>query len=259
MPPESRETDIIRVPTGIKGMDKMLCGGVPAGSAVLISGSPGTGKTILCVQIMMNACRSGQRCLYITLENGKESVIKQAKRFAWPINEYLDKGLLTIMSFDILRDRDIIGTIFKLISKNKISHVVIDSLTAMENSASFLFEAERFDVMVTQKKTRFVKHEEWLLRAAVHYFIQQLKSLPVTSFLVSEISDETKRYSSDSVSEFLADGLILLHYLSIGAEENRVIEVRKMRFTDHMKGSHNFLIEDKRGITVELDIGTKFS
>jgi len=250
MPAPSPKGRIEQVPTGISGLDRLLRGGVPKSSVILVSGSPGTGKSILCTQIIANGCRSNENCLYVALEESIEDIMKQASAFGWPLRKYMDKGLLKILSHDILKDRDVISRVFNMISKYKIDRLVIDSLTSLEHNPSFLFEAERFDVMVTQKKTRFVKHDEWLLRAAMHYLIQRMRENPATVFLTNEILEESTQLSSDGMSEFLCDGIILLHYLSIGAQENRTIEVRKMRFVDHMKGTFNFRI-GRKGIVVD--------
>ena len=240
---------IKQVRTGIKGLDKLLCGGVPKGSAILLSGSPGSGKSILSTQILVNACNAKERCLYVSFEETTADIIKQANAFGWPIEKYMQNKSLKILSFDVLKDRDIIDRMFSTIKNHKIDIVIIDSLTALQHTPSFLFEAERFDVMVTQKKTRFVKHEEWLMHAAMHHIVQSLRKNPVTAFLISDIVEDTSQLSSDGISEFLCDGIILLKYLSIGAEESRLLEVRKMRFTDHLKGVHNFSIT-RAGVSI---------
>ncbi len=74
---------IKQVRTGIKGLDKLLCGGVPKGSAVLLSGSPGSGKSILSTQIMVNACNAKKRCLYVSFEETTADILKQANAFGW--------------------------------------------------------------------------------------------------------------------------------------------------------------------------------
>lgn len=258
MAPPSKSI-IERAPTGIVGLDKLLCGGMPKGSTVLVSGSPGAGKSILCAQTIINACRNGEQCLYICVEDDKEGLIKQAKALGWPIEECLNSGTLHLLSFDILKDRDVIDGIFKTIKQYKISRVVVDSMTALEHNPSFLFEIERLDVLITQKRTQFIRHEEWLTRIAIYNFIRQLRSSGVTSIIISEITEDNTRLSSDGVSEFLCDGIILLNYLRTGAEESRVIEVRKMRYTDHVKGPHIFNIDNAKGVRVEQEAGTKFS
>ncbi len=248
---------IERMRTGIKGLDELLHGGVPKGAVILISGSPGSGKSILSMQILVNGCRMGEKCLYVSFEQPYEDIVKQAKAFGWNVDGFIKRGLLKILSFDFVREGyELYNKMVSEIKSGGYNRVVIDSLTALENHPALLFEAERLDVRVTQKKVRLLGHEEWLRRAIITHLINILRAeKSLTAFLISEIREESNRLSSDGISEFLCDGVIVMHYLSIGAEENRVLEVRKMRFTDHKKGMYNFDI-NSRGISIKSDSTT---
>ena len=95
-------------------------------------------------------------------------------------------------------------------------------------------------------------HEGWLRRAIITHLINMLRNEKnLTAFLLSEIQEDSNQLSSDGISEFLCDGVIVLHYLSIGSEENRMLEIRKMRFTDHEKGLFPFDIKAK-----EIEVNT---
>jgi KaiC/GvpD/RAD55 family RecA-like ATPase len=84
--------DIERMKTGIKGLDELLHGGIPKGAVILISGSPGSGKSVLSMQILINGCKMGEKCLYVSFEQPVEDVIKQAKTFGWEVEKYSRKG-----------------------------------------------------------------------------------------------------------------------------------------------------------------------
>ena len=94
--PAPRNGDVDRLSTGIPGLDKFLEGGFVKGSTVLLTGGAGTGKTIFCIQFLLEGLRKGERCLYITLEESPEDIINDCARFGWDLASYLDKGLLTI-------------------------------------------------------------------------------------------------------------------------------------------------------------------
>jgi circadian clock protein KaiC len=53
--------------TGIWGLDNVLSGGLSRGHVFLVEGAPGTGKTTIALQFLMEGTRAGERCLYITL------------------------------------------------------------------------------------------------------------------------------------------------------------------------------------------------
>jgi len=57
----------------------------------------------------------------------------------------------------------------------------------------------------------------------------------LTTLMTTELPEGGERLSADGVSEFIADGVILLHYLGIGSAENRSALIRKMRYTSHQK------------------------
>ena len=67
--------------TGIKRLDKIMTGGFPENSTILIRGAPGTGKSTLCQQFITSGLVSKQPGIYITLDNSPEEVIKNMNRF----------------------------------------------------------------------------------------------------------------------------------------------------------------------------------
>ncbi|MCK5063410.1 MAG: AAA family ATPase, partial [Candidatus Aenigmarchaeota archaeon] len=69
---------INRVKTGVPGMDKLMEGGIPEGSVVLLSGGAGCGKTTFSCQFIMEGLNNGENCLYITLEESPEDIKKDA-------------------------------------------------------------------------------------------------------------------------------------------------------------------------------------
>jgi len=68
-----------RVSTGIEGLDDVLNGGFPQGHFFLIEGEPGTGKTTLGLQFLMQGARKGEKSLYVTLSESKREIEKVAR------------------------------------------------------------------------------------------------------------------------------------------------------------------------------------
>ena len=71
--------------TGIKGLDEVLCGGLPAKRLYLVQGHPGTGKTTLALQFLMAGVAQGERCLYVTLSETEEELQQVAKSHGWSL------------------------------------------------------------------------------------------------------------------------------------------------------------------------------
>ena len=77
-----------QVKTGITGFDELVEGGFPKGKCILLSGTPGTGKTIFSLQYIYNgAKRFKEKSLYISFEENKEHLFSQAKKFGWDLEK----------------------------------------------------------------------------------------------------------------------------------------------------------------------------
>src|SRR5437868_10114292 len=74
-----------RVPTGISGLDHILCGGLPPNRLYLIEGTPGSGKTTLALQFLLCGVAAGEKCLYITLSETTEEIEEVAGSHNWSL------------------------------------------------------------------------------------------------------------------------------------------------------------------------------
>jgi circadian clock protein KaiC len=68
-----------RLVTGIDGLDDILHGGLPVGHLYLVEGNPGTGKTTLALQFLLEGVRRGEKTLYVTLSESKEELEQSAQ------------------------------------------------------------------------------------------------------------------------------------------------------------------------------------
>ena len=89
-----------RVRTGVQGLDEMVQGGFPEGHLVLVMGSFGTGKTTLGLQFLMEGLSDGEHCIFISLEEDKDSVIKNAASFGWDLSEPISKKRLGLFKLE---------------------------------------------------------------------------------------------------------------------------------------------------------------
>jgi KaiC/GvpD/RAD55 family RecA-like ATPase len=72
-----------RVKTGVPGFDELIEGGFPKNFSVLLSGSPGTGKTIFGLQFLNEGLKNGEKCAYITYSQSPKDILDQAAEFGW--------------------------------------------------------------------------------------------------------------------------------------------------------------------------------
>ncbi|AKB25334.1 hypothetical protein MSMTP_1865 [Methanosarcina sp. MTP4] len=82
--------------TGIEGLDLMIDGGYPKGRSVLITGPPGSGKTILGLQFLHRSCAEGKKCVMILTRELTEDLLKQAKSLGLDLDPFVENGQLII-------------------------------------------------------------------------------------------------------------------------------------------------------------------
>lgn len=234
-----------RIKTGIKGFDELIEGGIPLGYNVLLSGSPGTGKTIFGIEFLKNgAVKFNEPGLFITFEETPENLIMQAQQFGIDLNKLRKSKKILLKPLpeeESLNENIILNMIDKAIKEHKIKRVVIDSLDTYANNILSYEENEKqlADSLLTKR--------------AIYRLIKKLQKYSnLTKILVSETNEGREELSKDGSSEFLCDGIIKIEYMSMGGKYSWQIKVRKMRST---KNNHDvFPLEiSNKGIVIHTE------
>ena len=226
------EKKVERVKSGISGLDKILKGGLPKGSVVLITGGAGTGKTTFLSQFLWEGLQEGEKCLYITLEETPEDIINDAVLYGWDFAPYRKSGMFRIDFFDPFELGDVNARLKDMIAVNKFTRVVIDSTSL-------------FGMYL---------NDEYKIRKKLFKLAQDLKGAKCTALISAEIPEDSKALSRYGVEEFVVDGVIVLYYLGLGEGVFRNLAVRKMRRTDHLHGAFPLEMTNK-GIKVVVGSG----
>jgi hemerythrin-like metal-binding protein len=215
--------------TGVEGFDELLLQGLPVGNSVIVAGGAGSGKTIFCLQTLVNKANEGNRCLYMTLEENEEKLVQHMEGFGWNPRELIKKGKLKIMRmnpFDITRNVDALLAKQKgellidvdpvLLPKDyaKPDFLVIDSLTAI--ASAFTGKDDSYRIYIEQ-------------------LFRFLEKTGATSFLITETEQVPTIFSQTGVEEFLADGVVVLYSLKHGNIRENAIEILKLRGAAHQK------------------------
>ncbi|MFA6399200.1 MAG: ATPase domain-containing protein, partial [archaeon] len=82
------------------------------------------------------------------------------------------------------------------------------------------------------------------IRKAVLKIVYLLSRAGVTTVFTTEINEDSKQLGKYGVEEFVADGVIVLHYMGIGTQSNRTLHIRKMRATKHSEDLHPIQITE---------------
>lgn len=85
-----------RIKSGITGIDR-ITGGFPKGRSILITGEPGSGKTIFGLQFAKTSSEGGFKTVYITTEEDSDDLYTQSEMFGWDLRSLTDGGKLSIM------------------------------------------------------------------------------------------------------------------------------------------------------------------
>jgi len=226
---------IARTKTGIQGLDKALNGGFPQGNAVLIAGGAGTGKSTLCLQYLINgAALFGEKGLYISTEQNKNELYKQAAGFNWRLEDLEQRNLIKIVYVDITAGENFLSILETLMRQFTPKRVVLDSLTTLTDSlmVSGIADDKGFSlVQIAETVNPIPRTEQILSKSILYKLFKEIKKFQVTTLLTTELPEDQKTLSADGVSEFIADGVICLRSMTVGDSNNRNLEIKKMRYT----------------------------
>jgi len=227
-----------RVAFGIKALDKMISGGFLRGSANLLEGAPGTGKTTLAMQYIFNGIKLyDEPGLIITFEEFPQQYYHDAMQFGWDLKKLEAEEKLKVIFSDPQTTLDefdkMDGEFVSLVEKLQIKRVIIDSMTHFESLVSDQYELREIETRL----------------------INALKREGVTSILLRENDNLLGQVSHvTSKVPFIVDSYTLLRYVEIDSAIEKALCILKMRGSDHQKDIRCFRITAK-GIEVE----SKFS
>src|SRR5262245_17369218 len=92
-----------RIATGVEGLDEILRGGLPRDRIYLLEGDPGTGKTTLALQFLLEGLSLGEAGLYITLSETRDELIAVGHSHGWSL-EGIEIHDLAVPEQDVLPD-----------------------------------------------------------------------------------------------------------------------------------------------------------
>jgi len=224
---------IQKIKTGIPGLDEILKGGIRKNASVLVTGPPGTGKTILAIQFIIEGAKRKEPGIYITSEETIEDIRNYAESLGLDIKKYEKNGLITLVKQSISPKKLMsIATPLTIIKKKKIKRVVIDSITL-------------FGYAYYPEKASF--------RREILEFLAKMKEVGVTLLSTSEKSITDIDQIKYDPEDFLFDGLVILTKIRKSSSYERCLTVTKMRGQDNLIDIYPFTI-DKGGVSIFPDV-----
>lgn len=207
-----------RVKTGCTGLDAMLRGGLFPGSATLVEGSAGAGKTTLALQFILQGVVEGEHGLLFAFEQFPEQYYDCAAELGWDLRGLQQAGKIQVIFtspvnfLGELENPD--GKISALIEKHKAKRIAVDSITHFESLSG----------------------DVGRLRSIETDVVNALKREEVTSLLLKENANVLGKWDvAVNKIPFIVDTYLLLRYLEIDSEIKRCLMILKMRGSDHDK------------------------
>ena len=224
--PKSLDVDAStkRVSSGISRLDTMLGGGYYSGSAVLISGAPGTAKTTLSAACAEAACERGERAVVLSFDEGSAQYVRNLKSVGIDLQPHVDSGALLIHSVrtESQGAEEHLLAIKGLLDEHKPQVLVIDPISALAKTGGPI--------------------------AASHASVRAMdlaKSRGITTVVTSLVADDNQASEATSAQiSTIADTWIHLAYLVKGGERNRTLTIVKSRGTKHSSQVRELILSD---------------
>jgi circadian clock protein KaiC len=231
--PKPRE----RLSLGVKGLDEMLGGGVPAGYSVLLAGPSGSGKSVLATEFISEGARHGQPGIIAVFEKRPTEYSQDGppsgQRFERLVRER-KVGIIHTRPLDLSID-EMLHEIVEAIHRLKARRLVIDSLSGFELALAPTFRED--------------------FRESLYRMVAVLTGMGITMMMTAELEDSYMdlRFSPHGTA-FLTDAIIMQRYIELKGQLQRVMAVVKVRGSAHSKDLRAFEITDQ-GIVIGETFG----
>lgn len=262
---------IERVATGINGFDELVEGGFPKKSSILITGPPGSGKSIFAMQYLYNGAVNGENGVYVYMDSALDILKLQAKQLDMDFDKMEQEGKVSFVYVPLTKRKfDLFYGVEDAVKKINAKRLVFDSLpsftvnmdlftipAAYAGAAASTVTISR-DLIATnssalaaspKQESDKVVYQGNQDKRLISITIDQLRHLETTNLIITSSGVTPNQISSDGISEFICDGIISLKSLTIGEELNRTMEVTKMRTTRTNGGIKSYDISSK-GISI---------
>ena len=220
-----------KVTTGLPRLDRLLDGGFPSKTVILVSGEAGSGKTLFGLNFLIDGASKNEKCCYVSVYESKEELLRACNEIdvLKDVKKYIDKNLIfESISLGRRIDLNYFTKIFS--SYPKVDRLVIDNVNKL------LIDAENY------------REYRIKLSELVRYLKDRVNCALLTC--------ETKRDEIDTGSgeAFQCDGVIHLSFLELEEKPLRILEVHKLRYTSFEPKIPHELIIDRKGLRLS---GTK--
>jgi circadian clock protein KaiC len=209
-----------RILSGVAELDEMFGGGIARGSATLLTGPSGVGKSTFAMQYAYAAAQRGERAIVYAFDEVLRIAKGRAESLGMDIETEIDRGTLRMLQIDPaeLSPGEFSWQIRRDVEERDTRVVVIDSLNGFLNSM----------------------HGERDLILHLHELIAFLNQQGVTTFLILTLQGMVSAMQSEIEVSYLSDTVVLLRYFELDGEIRQVLSVLKQRVGAHERTLREF-------------------
>lgn len=231
-----------RINTGIKNLDELIQGGFPKGSITLVSGPPGSGKSIFCFQFLHEGIKNGERCLFLTLDKKVEGLLEQSRELGINFQPSIEQKNSKFLFLNINK-KLVYETMTNEILTGDWDRIVLDSITPLSEMPIVIQNREIEEDINIASPNDFPKNQNLPVRRLhLRFIMNALESSKATSIVTSELPVGSNMLSRDGISEFLADAVITLKIDP--TMDRRKLSILKMRNTKHTLKPQDMQIQE---------------
>ena len=223
----------MRVSSGVSGLDPLIGGGLPAGRLYVVSGPPGSGKTTISTQFLVDGARQGDNCLFVSMHESRADIVEDMSSYEFGFDRAIETDRLTFV--DVFSSEG--KRLFRPPGKHRDASSLVNRLTGFVDSNGI----DRVVVDSTMLLDHFLSDAE----SDTIQFLTSLKRTDATVLLISEMTDPTA-YADE---HYLAHGVVFLHNFLEEGGMQRGVQVLKMRGTPIDTDIHDLSFDDE-GVSV---------
>ncbi|MCJ7816254.1 MAG: DUF2075 domain-containing protein [Candidatus Aenigmarchaeota archaeon] len=214
-----------KIATGLPKLDKLLGGGFPDKTTILVSGGPGTGKTLFGMNFILEGARKGEKCCYVSLNESLEELIRACKSIERlkDVEEFLGKNLA-------------------------IEHIYLgESNMSLKRFVTLLSEYPKLERIVIDNANKMFMFSDNPRSYRIHFseMLKYLKNIGC-SLVLCETEDEG--IDGGNGEAFECDGIVQLSFMELEEKPMRTLTVHKLRYSSFDAKVPHELVIDHAGL-----------
>lgn len=232
--------ELTKLPTGIVGFDQIANGGIPMGRSTLLSGTAGSGKTVMALQFLLAGVRDyHENGVFVTFEEAPADLMQNVRSFGWDL-----EGLLATRKIAVVDATPEPGEETITAGPYDLSALLARIESAIRSVGAKRVILDAIGALFPQLTDANV------VRRELHRIAAGLRRLGVTTLVTMERTAEDGDVGRWGVEEFVADNVILLRNRLEQEKRRRTVEILKFRGATHHKGEYPFTIDSEDGVTI---------